>query len=318
MFDKAHNSRKKGNIPNSQTCNVCRNELITFYSKVQDPITNEIFAIFKCTKCGLGHTLPHPENLKKYYDKTYYGNRHGFTQDYCIKRRTKLVFWGLKDSDGKRLLDIGCGDGSFLRAIKESGWDVAGTEINPNLELTGGLIVKENIEELSDCAPFDCITMWHTLEHMPNIRSTLSQINSLLKPSGKLIIAVPNINSFQSKVFKSKWLPLDVPRHQYHFDVPSLQYCLRANGFVVQHQLYQELEYDLLGWTQSALNCILPTPNIFFDILRGKPKIKRKKYSQFNMLLGIFFLLLSIPAVLIERLFNRSGTIITIIIKDVK
>ncbi|MGO9148022.1 MAG: class I SAM-dependent methyltransferase [Desulfomonilia bacterium] len=311
-------SHKKGNGVNSPACVFCGNELVTHYSKVRDTITNEKFTIYKCVECGIGHTIPQPKNLIQYYDKTYYGNRHGFTEDYCIKRRKKIVFSAMKDLDGKRLLDIGCGDGSFLLALKKSGWDVVGTEINPNLELMKGLIVKGHIDEFSNCIPFDCITMWHTLEHMQDISSTLTQIYNLLKPSGKIIIAVPNNGSFQSIIFKRKWLHLDVPRHLYHFDVEALQNCLKTNRFVIKHQGYQELEYDLLGWTQSALNSIFTTPNIFFDYLRGKQRGCSKLINILNLIIGFFFLILSLHAVIVERLFNRSGIIITIASKDVE
>jgi len=179
-----------------------------------------------------------------------------------------------------------------------------------------GILLKENIEELSDCEPFDCITLWHSLEHMQNINSMLNQINSLLNPSGKLVIAVPNNNSFQSNIFKSKWFHLDVPRHLYHFDTSSLQYCLKTNGFVVEHQCYQELEYDLFGWTQSALNNIFIKPNIFFDYIRKKRSEQGILVNILNLFIGSVFITLSFPAVILEKLFNRSGTIITIARRD--
>ena len=312
MFDKLHSDLKERISLSSQNCNVCGGELIINYAKVQDAITKEYFAIYRCTKCGLGHTVPQPQNLTKFYGNDYYNNRHGFTQKHYTKRRIKIICSAIKDRDGKRLLDIGCGDGSFLRAMKNLGWDVAGIEINPKLELMEGIILKENIEELSDCEPFDCITMWHSLEHMQNINLMLNQINSLLNPSGKLIIAVPNNNSFQSNIFKSKWFHLDVPRHLYHFDSSSLQYCLKANGFVVEQQCYQELEYDLLGWTQSALNNIFIKPNIFFDYVRKKRSEQGKLVNMLNLVIGSVFIMLSFPAVILEKLFNRSGTIIII------
>ena len=308
---------KKEDIINSQTCNICKNKLSIHYSKVQDTMTNENFVIYKCSRCGIGQTFPQPKNLMPYYDNSYYGNRHGFTENHCIKRRIKIVLSATKDRDGDRLLDIGCGDGSFIRAIKDAGWDVAGTEINPNLKLTKGLIIKEDLEDLADYASFDCITMWHTLEHMRNPNLILHQIKTLLKPNGKLIIAVPNNSSFQSWIFKSKWLHLDIPRHLFHFDSQSLRHCLETKGFVIQHQWYQELEYDLLGWTQSALNCIFTTPNIFFDSLRKKQIKSSQLVKILNLFIASFFLISSLPAVFVEKIFNRSGTIIAIARKEI-
>ena len=313
MENNTHNKNKYLSIP---TCNVCGNELIIQFSMVQDPMTNECFAIYKCSECGLGHTFPQPESLMKYYDKSYYGSRHGLTESYCIKRRMRLVSSAMKDRNGNRLLDIGCGDGSFLLAIKHSGWEVTGIETNPNLESTEEFIVRRDIDELFNCTPFDCITMWHTLEHMQDISTMVSQIYRILKPGGILIIVVPNNSSFQSKIFKSKWLHLDVPRHLYHLDVSSLQYCLKTKGFVVQNQRYQELEYDLLGWAQSALNCILNFHNVFFNYLRGKKTGYSRLVNITNLLIGIFLVMFFLPIALAEKLFKRSGTIITIASKD--
>ncbi len=248
----------------------------------------------------------------KYYDKSYYGNRHGFTESYCMGRRMRLVFLATKDSNGNRLLDIGCGDGSFLKAINRSGWEVTGIEIDPKLESTKEFIVKRNVDELFNCAPFDCITMWHTLEHMQDIGTMISQIHRVLKPGGILIIAVPNNSSLQSKVFKSKWFHLDVPRHLYHLDASSLQYCLKTKGFVVQYQRYQELEYDLLGWVQSALNCIFKFQNVFFNYLRGKETGHSRLVNVINLMIGAFLAILCLPIVVLEKLLKRSGTIITI------
>jgi len=301
-----------------QTCSVCGNTLNVQYPSVKDPISSINFGLFKCIDCGLGFTIPQPDNLMHYYNKDYYLNRHGFTQNYCIKRRIRIVFKATKDIECNKLLDIGCGDGAFIRELSKLGWEVAGTEIQHNLGFKEGLVINESVEEMYAYGPFDCITMWHSLEHIKDIRTLLDQVKGILKPDGKLIIALPNNHSIQSKVFRSKWLHLDVPRHLYHFQGSSLKYFLRTKGFIIEQLCYQEIEYDLLGWTQSTLNCILPTQNIFFEILRGKPKIKRKNYYQFNLILGIFFLLLFIPAVLIERLLNRSGTIIAIIINEEK
>ncbi len=293
-------------------CHICGKSISLLYDRVHDTVTDEKFAIFRCDECGLGHTLPEPEDLKKYYDRTYYGNRHGFTEKYCLKRRSAIVFSTFNGLRGKRVLDIGCGDGTFIRHLKNMGCDVAGTEINPDHTLFEGLPVSESVENLFGSEPFDCITMWHTLEHMPDINKMAVCVYRLLAPGGRLIIAVPNKKSFQTRLFRSRWLHLDVPRHLYHFDNKSLQYCLETNGFAIQCLMYQELEYDLLGWTQSTLNSVFRTQNIFFDHLRGRHKHPARFADIFNILAGYILTALFIPVVVAEKILNRSGTIIAI------
>lgn len=296
----------------AKICNVCGNKLINSFPKVLDPITNEIFDIHKCKGCGLGHTVPQPRDLSRYYGKTYYGNRHSFTSNYCTKRRLRFVASATNEIDGNRLLDIGCGDGSFLIEARNAGWEVMGVEINPDSARKAGLDVREDIEQVSDCSLFDCITMWHSLEHMRDIRSTLFQLANILKSNGKLLIAIPDNGGLQSKVFRQRWLHLDVPRHLYHFDSGSLSLCLGCAGFVIQRQWHQELEYDLIGWSQSALNCLFSRPNVFFDYLTGKQRNLSTLLKISNFALGSIFTVLSLPVVAAGTLFGGGGTLITV------
>lgn len=132
--------------PTHQTCNVCKGALTPHFTKVRDPITNESFAILACTKCGLGHTNPHPADLSRYYGKHYYGRRHGVTSKFCARQRLRFLEHTADKATKKRLLDVGCGDGSFLLAAREAGWKVTGTEINPDSARTFGLDVRHTLD----------------------------------------------------------------------------------------------------------------------------------------------------------------------------
>lgn len=294
-------------------CAVCEGALKSHYPKVRDPLTKETFAIYRCSSCGLGHTVPQPEDLSPYYSSGYYGNRHGFTLWYCIRRRLRLVNSIMpQGTSQKKLLDVGCGDGSFLLAAREAGWAVTGTEINPQPARSAGLDVKEALHEIPSTASFDCVTMWHTLEHMRDIKSTLNYIGKLLNSDGKLIVAVPDNGGFQAKIFRHKWLHVDDPRHLYHFDAGSLQHSLASTGFTIERQWHQEFEYDLIGWAQSGLNSIMDYPNVFFDYLTGKRKDYSKSIILSSFVLGSLFTVLALPAVAAGRLLGRGGTLIAV------
>jgi len=115
-----------GNTPSN--CVICGGRLEPRFHEARDPLTDDTFSIHRCVHCGLGHTVPQPTDLNRYYHESYYGKRHGFTSRYCVKRRLRFVAAVVPDGKGRRLLDIGCGDGSFLLAAREVGWDVVGTE----------------------------------------------------------------------------------------------------------------------------------------------------------------------------------------------
>ena len=301
-----------------RTCNVCDGFLYPRFSEVQDPMTKESFAILTCRKCGLGHTDPQPTNLDAYYGMDYYGSRHGPTAAYCLKRSLRIIAHASNKTKRGRLLDVGCGDGSFLLAAGAAGWRVTGTELNPHPARLLGLDVKESITEIGDAEKFDCITMWHTLEHFRDIKSTLTSLERLLSPNGRLIIAIPDNGSLQARLLGAKWLHLDVPRHLYHFDNHSLRVSLAGTGFILQHCWHLELEYSLIGWSQSALNHISYIPNVFFDVLTGKRGKHSPNIMTANVILGSLFTAASVPAVLIEALFGFGGTLVMVAGKDPK
>ncbi len=295
----------------TEQCTVCGNRMLPRFPRVLDPITGETFAIHVCSTCGLGHTVPQPADLSPYYGPVYHGSRHGFTARHCTERRLGFLAAAVQAAGpGRKLLDIGCGDGSFLLAVRDAGWDVTGTELNPALARAAGLDVKESVEQVPDDRPFDCITMWHTLEHMRDIRSTLSRVSALLKPSGMALIAVPDAGGLQASLFGRFWLHLDVPRHLYHFDRNSLAFCLKTAGLVPERWWHQEAEYDLMGWSQSALNALFPVPNIFLDSLMHKPRRAGAAITAANMMLGAALSVSFLPALPIESLVRRGGTLV--------
>ncbi len=294
-------------------CAICGNESDPYLIKVSDPLTHQTFAITKCRKCGVGHTEPQPADLGLYYPPQYYGYRHGFTTGMYVRRRMRFVDAALPGMEGGRLLDIGCGDGAFLLAARAAGWNVAGTERNPVLARTAGLDVYENVSMIGKKDQFDCVTMWHTLEHMTDIRSMLQNIASVLKPEGVLIIAVPDFGGHQAKFFREHWLHLDVPRHLYHFDAGALDFCLGATGFKVARRWHQEFEYDLLGWSQSALNYLMPShPNLFFDILTGRRETAGTLAKSAAFVLGVLLSALSFPLLVAGTLLKRGGSLIVV------
>jgi len=170
--------------------------------------------------------------------------------------------------------------------------------------------VREGLERFPASEPFDCVTMWHSFEHMPDPLATVSAISGLLKPGGKLIVAVPDAGGLQATIFRHRWFHLDVPRHLHHFGAESLRYCLASAGYSIDRRWHQEFEYDLSGWVQSALNCVLPTPNVLFHLLTGR----RREYGAFallgNILLGSILTILFLPAIPIGTAAGRGGTLI--------
>jgi 2-polyprenyl-3-methyl-5-hydroxy-6-metoxy-1,4-benzoquinol methylase len=139
-------------------------------------------------------------------------------------------------------LDVGCGTGAFLNTMLQAGWDATGLEPDET--------ARKNAQELYQVQPlsspeifnlpeqqYDAITMWHVLEHVHQLHEYIDQLKKLLKPSGKLIIAVPNFTSADGQHYKSHWAAYDVPRHLYHFSPASMKKLMELHGMqVIEHK----------------------------------------------------------------------------------
>lgn len=297
-------------------CHICGNPRNPWLKGVADPNSRDRFDVSRCSFCGLGHTEPLPADISRYYADSYYGNRHGWSGRMCIARRLRWASGAVKATGRKserRLLDVGCGDGAFLLAARKNGWTCTGIERNTTPARRAGLDVRESLGDLQDHAPFDCISFWHSLEHMSDLKTTLKRTSALLHPKGAAIIAVPDKGGLQARLFGRRWLHLDVPRHYYHFDSRSLDQALQQAGLVVRRTFHQELEYDLLGWSQSAMNRLLPRfPNLFFRQLTGKPANAPPWARAVSRTLGPVLTLLALPAVWCGTLLRQGGTLIMI------
>lgn len=294
----------------SGACLLCGGSLETYYSDVRDPYTGERFTILRCSHCDLGRTAPIPSHLSRYYPESYHGGRHGITANYCVARRARLLRSVCGDGKGKKLLDIGCGEGTFLLKASAANWSVFGTELKPQAAREVGLEVWESIEETANEARFDCITLWHSLEHLPDPKATLCSARELLHPDGKMIIAVPDAGGLQARLFGAQWLHMDVPRHLHHFSRTSLAKLLAEAGLDVTRTWHQELEYDFLGWVQSALNKVLPEPNVLFSLLTGRGSPAASWQKLVSILGGGVLTIPALAGVAAGTLSRRGGTLI--------
>lgn len=145
------------------------------------------------------------------------------------------------------LLDIGAGTGTFAKFLKRKGFDVEivepnSTAIQPYENL---LTHYKSIGNVPKTNTFTLITLWHVLEHLPELDSVFTSFAAHLKPLGTLIIAVPNWNSNDAQHYGANWAALDVPRHLWHFTPNGLKKLARYHGFecVAQHPLWFDAFY---------------------------------------------------------------------------
>jgi len=209
-------------------------------------VTQESFELWMDSNLEMLVTKPQPEeaNLSKYYETDAYishsdsskglmGTIYYWVKNYALKQKVKLISV-LSKTKGS-VLDIGCGTGSFLETASKNNWNVFGVEPNPKaaeIARNKNIKVSESIKAYEG-QKFDVVTLWHVLEHIPNLKETISQLEALVKPGGKLVIAVPNYNSYDAKKYKQFWAAYDVPRHLWHFSRSSMN-ILFSNKFKLE------------------------------------------------------------------------------------
>jgi SAM-dependent methyltransferase len=211
---------------------------------------------------------------------------------------------------GRKLLDFGCGDASFLLAAREDGWDCCGVDRSPPASIPDDLPVVHSLDELGDRPLFDCVTSWHVLEHLDDPVGLLTRLRAHVKPGGFVLASVPNFGSWQARCTGAYWLHLDIPRHLYHFTKPSLTKTFEAARFRVRDVSFGEIEYDVIGWTQGLLNRGLGGRNEFYKVVKGRSVGKWSLHRAIQVPAGLALALLwTIPA-WAESLVGRAGTLI--------
>lgn len=205
-------------------------------------VSGESFNLVYDPELEILKTYPQPkiEELGRYYESQDYishtdkkkGLLSGIYQlvkKWSLRKKTALIF---KQNSGiGSLLDIGAGTGDFLKVASENGWEVHGMEPNlkaASLALQKGITLKESLFEFKG-KQFDVITLWHALEHIPNLEETVQLLTDLVKMNGTLIIAVPNFKSFDAKHYGKYWAAYDVPRHLWHFSKTAIQKLFHEN-----------------------------------------------------------------------------------------
>ncbi len=282
-----------------KVCPLCSSPDISHFLSCTDHfVTKEIFEISKCVRCEFKFTqnspeeseaghyyesddyISHSDSKKGMMDKAYHAIRR-----IMLSRKLKIIMRLTGLSKGS-ILDIGSGTGYFLNTMKRSGWDTKGIEISAKArEYTSSRfnidsIPPERIDTITS-ESFDCITLWHVLEHFHEPFKYMNEIRRLLKPLGVCIIALPNSSSFDCRHYGKEWAAYDVPRHLWHFNPSTFSLFATKSKFIITE-----------------------TSNLPFDVFYISILSEKYKGSRFPFLSGtINGLIFSI-----RNLFNRRGS----------
>lgn len=205
------------------------------FLKTEDfSVSGEAFELLHDEELDILVTRPQPENIEPYYESASYishtdANRslieklYQTVKKFSLWRKTLLINSYAKGN--KTLLDVGAGTGDFLLTAEKRGWTVKGIEPSLDARLRSRekkMELLPNMESLSG-DKFQIITLWHVLEHLPDLENQILKLRWHLEDEGALIIAVPNFKSYDAEHYKQFWAAYDVPRHLWHFSRDGIE-----------------------------------------------------------------------------------------------
>ena len=218
---------------------------MSFYLKTKDfAVTGEEFELVHDTRLDMLITKPQPDDLTKYYESDAYISHtdskrtltewvYGIIKKFSLRR--KVMQLNRYAGDARTLLDIGTGTGDFLLFAKKGGWNATGMEPHAKARLKAekkGLTVYDTMPHQAT-GVYEVITLWHVLEHLPNLETHIEQLSSLLAPGGTLLIAVPNFKSYDAQYYGPFWAGYDVPRHLWHFSSTTIKALFHRQGLEI-------------------------------------------------------------------------------------
>lgn len=215
-------------------------------------VSKEEFVIAKTPDFGLLKTFPIPskDKIHKYYKSDKYTSHHSqnssiFNFIYRALRKLNFIFKKrhLNLNSCKNLLDFGSGDGFFIQSISESNIRVFGVE--PVLPTSSTNVFKQLSDVQKKELQFSTITAWHSLEHTQDIHQTSQALVDLLEEKGRLVVAVPNYESFDALFYKSYWAGYDTPRHLWHLNQKAVinMFVKRGLTFLYSKPMFLDAFY---------------------------------------------------------------------------
>lgn len=264
----------------------------------------------RCAICGVANTDPWPTEaqLSAAYGTWYRppsGRFSGIGDSLLRRTRGRLAVRLDRIAPPGAILDVGTGDGTLLDALAARGRTALGLErVATRQDIRAG--------DLGDIeGQWAAIVFWHSLEHLPNPGDAIDRAAALLAPRGVLVIAVPNADSLQARLFGDRWLALDLPRHLVHLPARALVQRLRSRGLEVERISSWRGGQVVFGWLHGLVGMLPGRPELYDAIRRPQARHRCTSPRARLLALGAAGCLapVAVIAAALEVVVGRGGSV---------
>ncbi|HEY2930835.1 MAG TPA: class I SAM-dependent methyltransferase [Acidobacteriota bacterium] len=280
------------------------------------------FPLSQCLRCLslLMEPMPSEAELESFYPSDYWYQESDASwlsrlewryRRLVLSDHVRFVVRFLQPSS--RVLDVGCGSGTFLYLVKQRGHQVMGLDFSGEAAAEAkrryGLTVKvgslpQHLDSLREWSP-QAATMFHVLEHLIDPVAALKQISSVLEPQGQLFVQVPSLDSWQFALFGARWYGLDVPRHVVNYTAKGLDAVMELAGFRITHRKRFSFRDNSPCWVSS----------MFLSADPMERRMKGKTSRAANLFYAAMVAALQ-PLSAVESLFGAGGTLFVRAVKQ--
>lgn len=255
-------------------CVVCHGtSAVTHYE-----IEGEPEKLVICDTCGLGSLLPMPDRQRiagfSFAESTesadsFNAHRSDFGCGFIARLKLRSLLSGVPRAG--RVLALG--STPMLKSLTDLGFETHTIARSPlmaaSIDHRIRICIAEDLPSADfDSRAFDAAVLWHCFDRLPQPGQVLDELRRILKPGSRLIIAMPNFASWQSRTFGPDWSQLDVPRQLFQYSPENLRRLLFRHDFAFESIRHFAPKENSIGWLQSWLNRVSASPrNLLEDLL---------------------------------------------------
>jgi 2-polyprenyl-3-methyl-5-hydroxy-6-metoxy-1,4-benzoquinol methylase len=277
---------------------------------------NNLKQYWYCTQCSLGWIKEIPKTT---YKESYYTSGSSILAKLFVP--LEVFFYKIRESyigmqKKAFYIDVGAGDGNFLSHVN------AKRKIGVEISQSGRKIMEKNGLETLSPKEFinsknkkaDVISFWHVLEHVDHPIDYIKAAKNTINKSGKIVIAVPNADSFEFRLFKQYWFHLTPQFHIWFFTPRALKRILKLADLKIERIDYWTIEHHFAGILQSFINFTTHTDNALHKLIKRRQDLSSLSFASIFWI--IFWCTIGLPIVfffwIIASLSKKSGAIVVI------